>query len=147
MASAWCCDLIAPPPGLAPVARPAVERQQSAASFRDGIRQLGERRYEVQRRTLEAWLGNLRELAGEVRVVPETRDGKTAGVRLDHMPPRGSFAAIGLRNGDVIRAVNGLELDSPERALDAYLKLRLASHISLAADRAGQRIDIEYDIR
>jgi type II secretion system protein C len=138
--------LIAPSPGLPPAARPSVE-SAGAPSFRDGIRQLGERRYEVQRRTLEAWLGNLRQLAGEARIFPDTRDGKAAGVRLDRMPPGGAFAAIGLRNGDVIRAVNGLALDSPEQALDAYLKLRLASHISLAADRGGQRINIEYDIR
>jgi general secretion pathway protein C len=139
-------DLTAPPPRLAPMAEAPVE-SAGVQSFRDGIRQLGERRYEVQRRTLEAWLANPRQLAMDVRVLPEARGGNSAGIRLDHMPPSGAFAAIGLRNGDVIRAVNGLDLDSPEHALDAYLKLRLASHISLAADRGGQRINIEYDIR
>lgn len=39
------------------------------------------------------------------------------------------------------------ELDSPERAIDAYLKLRAASHISIAADRAGRRIQLDYDVR
>jgi general secretion pathway protein C len=116
-------------------------------SFRDGIRQLGERRYEIQRRTLEAWTGDLPQLAKEVRVAPEMLDGKPAGLRLDGIRSSGPLAAIGLRSGDVIRAINGLELDSPERAIDAYLKLRAASHISIAADRAGRRIELDYDVR
>jgi len=119
----------------------------AAPSFRDGIRQVGDRRYEIQRRTLEAWTGNLPQLAKEVRVMPEVIDGKPAGLRLDGIRTGGPLAAIGLRSGDVIRAINGLDLDSPEHAIDAYLKLRVASHISIAADRAGRRVELDYDVR
>lgn len=31
--------------------------------------------------------------------------------------------------------------------MEAYLKLRAASHISIAAERGGGRINLEYDIR
>lgn len=116
-------------------------------SFGQGIRQSGERRYEVQRRTLDAWLGNLPQLATEVRVLPEIRDGKPAGLRLLGIRAGGFLAALGLRNDDVIQAINGLDLDSPERAIETYLKLRAASHISIAADRGGRRTNLEYDIR
>ena len=100
----------------------------------------------VERRTLDAWLGDLGRGANEVRVMPETRDGKPAGLRLVGIRSGGLFAALGLRNGDVIQAINGLDLDSPDHALETYLKLRGASHISIAADRGGGRINLEYDI-
>jgi general secretion pathway protein C len=140
---------------LEPAPRPAVGAQAASGSrtggatpsFRDGIRQLGDGRYEIQRRTLEAWTGNLPQLAGEVRVAPVLLDGKSTGLRLDGIRSDGPLAAIGLRSGDVIRAINGLDLDAPERALDAYLKLRAASHVSIAADRAGRRIQLDYDVR
>jgi general secretion pathway protein C len=44
-------------------------------------------------------------------------------------------------------AINGLELSSPEQAIEAYVKLRNAGHLSLAVERAGQRINQEYSIR
>ena len=51
------------------------------------------------------------------RIVPETRDGKPAGFRLFSVRPDGPFAKIGLQNGDVISAINGLEMTSPDKAL------------------------------
>jgi general secretion pathway protein C len=140
---------------LEPAPRPPMSAQAASGrgtggatpSFRDGIRRLGDGRYEIQRRTLDAWTGNLPQLAGAVRIAPVVLDGKSAGLRLDGIRSDGPLAAIGLRNGDVIRAINGLDLDSPERAIDAYLKLRAASHISIAADRAGRRIQLDYDVR
>jgi general secretion pathway protein C len=137
----------APPPPAGAQSASGTAPAAAAPSFRDGIRQLGERRYEIQRRTLEAWTGNLPQLATEVRAVPQVVDGKSAGLRLDGIRPGGPFAAIGLQSGDVIRAINGLDLDSPERAIDAYLKLRTASHVAIAADRAGRRIQLDYDVR
>jgi len=142
-------DLVEQTPRVAARAQAAADAGPGAAapSFRDGIRQLGDGRYEIQRRTLEAWTGNLPQVAGDVRAVPVILDGKPAGLRLDGIRPDGPLAAIGLRSGDVIRAINGLDLDSPERAIDAYVKLRAASHISIAADRAGRRIQLDYDVR
>ena len=92
-------------------------------------------------------LGNLGQLATEVRVLPETRDGRGAGVRLLAIRPESPLAAIGLASGDVIVAINGLELSSPDQAIEAYVKLRNAGHLSLAIERAGQRINQEYWIR
>jgi S1-C subfamily serine protease len=92
---------------------------------------------------IEATRVHLRRRDGQCEVL----DGKSAGLRLDGIRSDGPMAAIGLRSGDVIRAINGLDLDSPERAIDAYLKLRAASHISIAADRAGRRIQLDYDVR
>jgi hypothetical protein len=44
-------------------------------------------------------------------------------------------------------AVNGLPLTSPEGGLEAFVKLRSASHVELALERSGQRIVSQYRIR
>ena len=51
-------------------------------------------------------------------------DGKAAGFRLFSVRPDGPFAKIGLQNSDVISAINGLEMTSPEKALEVYTKLK-----------------------
>ncbi len=112
-----------------------------------GIKKTGEHTYDIQRATLESVLGNMSLLSRSARIVPEIRDGKAAGFRLYSVRPDGPFAKIGMQNGDVISSINGLEITSPEKALEVYAKLKSASHLSLGLERNGQRTTKDYTIR
>jgi general secretion pathway protein C len=112
-----------------------------------GIKKTGEHTYEIQRSTLESVLGNMSLLSRSARIVPEIRDGKAAGFRLYSVRPEGPFALIGMQNGDVISSINGLEITSPEKALEVYAKLKSASHLSLGLERNGAKVAKEYSIR
>jgi general secretion pathway protein C len=79
--------------------------------------------------------------------VPEVREGRSVGFRLYAVRPDGVLARIGLRNRDVILAVNGLPLTSPEGGLDAFVKLRSARHVSLGLERDGLRITHDHRVR
>ena len=110
-----------------------------SAEMDRGIKKTGEHTYELQRSTLESVLGNMNLLSRSARIVPEIKDGKAAGFR--------PFAKIGMQNGDVIASINGLEITSPEKALEVYAKLKSASHLSLGLERNGQKITKDYSIR
>src|SRR4029079_12465657 len=86
-------------------------------------------------------------LSRSARIVPEIRDGRAAGFRLFSVRPDGPFAKIGLQNGDVISAINGLELTSPDKALEVYTKLKSASHLSVGVERNGPQVPKAYNIR
>jgi general secretion pathway protein C len=147
-------DLIerTPAPGSAPTAAitptPAVPSGDPLMAELDkGIKKTSEHKYEVQRGTVDSLLGNMSVLSRSARIVPEIKDGKAAGFRLFSVRPDGPFAKIGLQNGDVISAINGLEMSSPDKALEVYTKLRSASHLSVGLERNGQKITKEYNIR
>lgn len=112
-----------------------------------GIRRVSEHQYEIQRSTLESVLGNMNLLSRSARIVPDVRDGRAAGFRLYSVRPDGPFAKIGMQNGDVISAINGLEITSPEKALEVYAKLKSASHLSVGLERNGQKVTKDYSIR
>jgi general secretion pathway protein C len=131
----------AAPVAAAPPADPLM------AELDRGIKKVGEHNYEVQRATVDSLLGNMSLLSRSARIVPEIRDGKAAGFRLFSVRPDGPFAKIGLQNGDVISAINGLEMTSPDKALEVYTKLKSASHLSVGLERNGQKINKEYNIR
>ncbi len=138
------------PAAVAAAAAPAPAGPNSDALSQEldrGIKKTGENTYEIQRSTLESVLGNMSLLARSARIVPEMREGKAAGFRLYSVRPDGPFAKIGMQNGDVISAINGLEITSPEKALEVYAKLKSASHLSLGLERNGQRIQKDYSIR
>ena len=141
-------DLLDRPQPAAPVAAaPAAPVDPLSAELDKGIKKIGEHNYEVQRSTLDSLLGNMAALAKGARIVPETKDGKPAGFRLFSIRPDGPFAKIGLLNGDVVSAINGLEMNSPDQALLAYTKLKTANHLSVAIERNGQKITKDYNIR
>ena len=131
--------------------RPASPHKSSRDTFSQqmdrGIRKLAERRYEIKRSTLELALGNLGMLASSVRVTPEVRDGKPVGFRLFAIRADGPFAKLGLQNDDVLVSINGLDLATPERVLDAFGKLRTASHLVLGLVRENHEVTLNYTIR
>ena len=116
-------------------------------TLKNGIKKTGENTYEITRSTLETVLGNMSLLSRSARIVPEIRDGKAAGFRLYSVRPDGPFALIGMQNGDVISVINGLEITSPQKALEVYAKLKSASHLSVGIERNGQRVTKDYSIR
>jgi hypothetical protein len=112
-----------------------------------GIRKLAERRYEIKRRSLELALGNLGLLARSVRVMPDARDGKPFGFRLFAIMADGPVAKLGLRDDDVLVSINGLDIATAERVLDAYSKLKTAPHLVLGLIRESREITQDYTIR
>jgi general secretion pathway protein C len=136
-------------PAAAPVAAaaPPAQKDPFAAELDKGIKKTGNNTYEVQHSTLDSLLGNMGALARAARIVPETRDGKSIGFRLFSIKPDGPFGKIGLQNGDVISAINGLEMTSPDKALEVYTKLKTANHLSVGLERNGQKATMDYTIR
>jgi general secretion pathway protein C len=139
-------DRPTPPPG-APVVAAAAPADPFAAELEKGIKKTGANSYEVQHSTLDALLGNMGALSRAARIVPEMRDGKSIGFRLFSIKPDGPFGKIGLQNGDVISAINGLEMNSPDKALEVYTKLKTANHLSVGLERNGQKMTEDYNIR
>ncbi len=117
------------------------------AEMEKGVKKISENNYEVQRATVDSLLSNMSVLSRAARIVPEIKDGKAAGFRLFSVRPDGPFAKIGFQNGDVISAINGLDMSSPDKALEVYTKLRSASHLSVGMERNGTKITKEYNIR
>ena len=144
-------DLIDAAPGAAPVvpvaAVAAPPSDPLMAEMEKGVKKTGENTYDVQRSTVDSLLGNMSVLSRSARIVPEIRDGKAVGFRLFSVRPDGPFAKIGLQNGDVISAINGLEMTTPDNALTVYTKLKSASHLSVGLERNGQKITKDYSIR
>jgi type II secretion system protein C len=113
----------------------------------EGIAALGETEFTVQRSLLRTILDNPQLAMEAMRVVP-ARDGDTAvGFRLFGGRDAAVPAHLGLRNGDVIAAANGLPLDSMDNVMRAYGLLRMADEISLEIIRRGERQTLLYHLR
>lgn len=93
-------------------------------------------------------LENPREAFTKVRFIPEKGKSGLRGYRIvSGSKDRMFVTRFGLRNGDIVTAVNGIDLISPDRGLDVMSELESASSITVDYLRAGrkQTIDIVLD--
>jgi len=77
-------------------------------------------------------------LASKVRILPYLEHGRVSGVKLYGVRSDSALAAFGLRNGDVVRTVNGIPLTSPDASLEAYSRLREADFVDVRLTRRGR---------
>ena len=135
---------VAPNIGIAPI--PAPRGPGAGAAGGAGVRQVADNRYEIERSVIDSTLSNLNTIATQARIVPSFRNGVANGFKLFSIQPGSLYSSIGIENGDVIQRVNGYEINSPEKALELYQKLRESSHVTIELDRGGQVIRKEYNI-
>jgi general secretion pathway protein C len=125
--------------GVTPMVAPV--QAQSA-----DVKQLSENQYVVAKATINDALTDLSKLATQARIVPSFKNGVANGFKLFSIVPDSLYAKIGVQNGDVIRRINGYEMNSPDKALEIYSKLRDANRIEIELERRGETIRKSYSI-
>jgi type II secretory pathway component PulC len=83
----------------------------------------------------------------EARCVPHVVEGSLDGYRCTEISPGSYYERAGLRNGDVIRKIDGEALTDPLLALEKLGRLSSAKHgkVALRIERDGHEIDQVYD--
>lgn len=125
---------------------PAASPPAAAAEENGQIRPVGENQWMVDRQVAENARSNLGELLKSARMEPNVVNGNTEGFVVRMIQPGSLLANLGIRRGDVIMEVNGVELSSPEKALQIFQQLREARHISIGLQRDGAPMNFDYEI-
>jgi len=129
--------------GVSPLPIRGMPAQHGAS---DGVRQLSEHQYVLARSEINSALTNLPDLATKARILPSFTNGVANGFKLFSIVPDSLYAKIGIQNGDVIRRINGYEMNSPDKALEIYQKLRDANRIEVEIERRGETLRKLYSI-
>ena len=67
--------------------------------------------------------------------------GKFHGFRIAALQATGVLAGVDLKPGDVVTRVNGMPIEHPEEALEAFNSLEVASELRVAYERDGRARD------
>lgn len=73
-------------------------------------------------------------------------DGQIVGYKIRPGRNRDLFDSLGLETGDVVKAVNGVELSSPQRVMEIYRDMGGASSASLLIERGGQELSVDIEL-
>ena len=133
-----------PPP---PVAAAVGGATPVPADIASKIQKVNANEFNVDRQVVDKILENQAELMKSARIVPEQENGKVVGIRLFGIRPDTLLGTLGLENGDRLQSINGFDMASPEKALEAYARLRTADHLTVQVNRRGQNQNIDFNIK
>lgn len=132
--------------GEASAARPAPVDAGGQETTFDWIAPAGANQYRIDQAGFQRVMTSPMQYARDIRVVPAFSGGESEGFKVFSIRPGSLFSSLGLQNGDVLQKVNGYRLDSPERMLEIYQKLKSARSIEVELTRRGRPATLGYSI-
>ena len=123
------------------------QKKQRCAEPTEDIVQLSENEYSITRELVMDYASDL-ERASRLAYVDwyENDKGKVDGFQVRHIRCGTVLDQAGLKNGDVIREVNGKAVKSIMTAWGAWRKVKKKDVVRVQVMRKGQRFEIRYHI-
>ena len=105
-------------------------------------------RVSLRRSMINDAMQDVSKLMTEIKISPHLgEDGQPSGLAVSNIKPNSIFRRMGLRNGDVLKSVDGQDIRSVDDALKLYESMKSADSISVQIQRRGRDRNIEYNIR
>jgi general secretion pathway protein C len=134
-------------PAEAPPPQPGRGAPAVPPEIASKIQKISDTEFHVDHAVIDNILEHQAELMKSARIVPEQKDGKVLGIRLFGIRPDTLLGSLGIQNGDRLESINGFNMGSPEKALEAYARLRTAQSLNVKVSRKGAPVSIDYKIQ
>lgn len=111
------------------------------------ISKQSETEYTVDREIVDYYAKHLKEFDDLARTLAYTdEDGNPNGFRITGMRCGNPLTQAGVKNGDIITAVNGKKVNNTLQAASVYMKVRDEDHLRVEMTRKGVPVTLEYDV-
>jgi general secretion pathway protein C len=134
-------------PGAAMGTAPSPTAGQAAGGTDLRVTRIGENTFSMDEAGLNQLTSNFNQFMTQVRMIPYFEGNKNSGYRLAAIRPGTAFEKLGFAGGDVIQAINGIDLTSPERMFTIFQNLKDEKRVAVNVLRQGKKTTLTYEIR
>jgi general secretion pathway protein C len=113
----------------------------------NGITRVDAATWRVSRDMILEQFGNFGGLSAQARGMPYMVQGQPQGFRLTTVVSGSLLQKIGLQAGDVLQKVNGLTINSPAEAMQAFQQLQNESMVRLEILRRNRSTTLNYELQ
>jgi general secretion pathway protein C len=85
------------------------------------------------------------EVFRKATIEPVVKNGRTQGLQITGLDKIPMAELFGLKNGDIIRSVNGQQLSSKQKAFQVLMKAKAQSKVDIQLLRNGKSKDLSFD--
>ncbi len=152
-ASSGAPEESAPPRPVAKVTIPSAPRPAHKAlsavdpKLASRIRKLSDTQVRVSPAAVNDILGKPDQLMPDTGVLPESENGSVKGIRIFGIRPGTLLGELGLQSGDRVESVGGVQVTSPDKAIEGYEKMRGAGSLQIQVTRRGKPVTLTVEIR
>ncbi len=78
--------------------------------------------------------------------IQEMKSGNGLKFKITFVKRGSPFAKLGVRRGDIIKSINGQEINSYNAAFNAYKNIENVANLTLVIERGNKEMELEYEI-
>lgn len=113
------------------------------------VERSGDFSFSMRRADISKYTADLGSILQQARMVPNVvpgSGGRVDGFRFVAIQPGSIYEKLGFKPMDVIKGVNGEEVNSPTKAMELYNALKSEGRITLTVERNGRTETFNYNI-
>ncbi len=96
--------------------------------------------------SFEKMVENAGDLMRQIKFRPHYSEGEPDGLMVYGIRPNSVFREVGLRNGDIVKEVNGTPISSPEDAVDMFSEIVNSEQARVTLLRRGKIEELVYQM-
>ncbi len=101
----------------------------------------------VDRDLVNSLLMNPFEELRKIRLQPHVRDGRSVGIEVRFIRDNSILHQLGVSRGDVIQAVNGVQIQNMNDVANAISSLMGGSRFDVSVLRGGESVELSYTVK
>jgi len=124
----------------------AVSRyQNNSHKIKGEIIDVGDHRI-IDKSLLEHYAKNMDDIYKNIGISEIKENNTLKGFRITFVKRGSPFAKLGIRRGDIIKSINGQEINSYNAAFNAYRDIGNVENVTLVIQRGKEEMELEYEI-
>lgn len=100
----------------------------------------------VSKQGLMGQKGKILDSLKTVKIKPYFESKEVVGMKVEGLPEESLISAAGIRNNDIVKTVNNQKIDSYQKALQVFSKVKNQSEIQVCVLRDGQVKNLSYQL-
>ena len=100
----------------------------------------------VDKSLVEHYAKNMDDIYKNIGITEVKKGTVLEGFRVTFIRKGSPFAKLGMKRGDVIKAINGQKIDSYNVAFDIYKNIENIDNLTLVIERGKEEMELEYEV-
>lgn len=105
-------------------------------------------KFEIKRSDVLKYTNDMAAVLQQAAMAPRRNsNGEIECFKFLSIQPGSIYTQLGFQNGDCLKAVNGVKIESPTQAMELYNGLKSSSQLKITMERDGRDSEQEYNIK
>ncbi|MCW8822409.1 MAG: PDZ domain-containing protein [Sulfurovum sp.] len=100
----------------------------------------------IDKSLLDHYAKNMDDIYKNIGITEIKKGNDLQGFSISFVRKGSPFAKLGVKRGDVIKAVNGQEINSYNAAFDVYKNISNMNNVTLVIERDKEEMELEYEV-